>query len=176
MAQLQEQYRHNDAMRPPHVDSAHLRQALSQFATGITVVATRNEQDHWIGLTVNSFNSVSLEPPLVLWSLSKRSRYLATFRQCPHYSISVLAAHQQDISQRFSTRHADRFDQVAHHVTELGLPLISDACAHFECRNRHQYEEGDHVIFIGLVERCSAQGGEPLLYFNSSYARLLSAT
>jgi len=163
-------------MRTPHFDSARLRQALGQFATGITVIATRDEHEHFIGLTVNSFNSVSLEPPLILWSLSKRSRYLATFRQCSHYSISVLAAHQQDISQRFSTRHADRFQQVAHHVTELGLPLINDACAHFECRNRHQYDEGDHVIFIGLVEHCSAQGGEPLLYFNSGYAHLLSAT
>ena len=162
-------------MRASHFDSTRLRQALGQFATGITVIATRDEQEHFIGLTVNSFNSVSLEPPLILWSLSKRSRYLATFRQCSHYSISVLAAHQQDISQRFSTRHADRFQQVPHHVTELGLPLINNACAHFECRNRHQYEEGDHVIFIGLVEHCSAQGGEPLLYFNSGYARLHSA-
>lgn len=68
-------------MRTPHFDSARLRQALGQFATGITVIATRDEHEHFIGLTVNSFNSVSLEPPLILWSLSKRSRYLATFRQ-----------------------------------------------------------------------------------------------
>jgi flavin reductase (DIM6/NTAB) family NADH-FMN oxidoreductase RutF len=163
-------------MHSPHFDSTHLRKALGQFATGITVIATRDEQNHCIGLTVNSFNSVSLEPALILWSLSKSSRYLATFRACPHYSISVLAAHQQDISQRFSTRHADRFQQVPHHLSESGLPLITDACAHFECRNLHQYEEGDHVIFIGLIERCSAHGGEPLLYYNSGYARLLSAT
>lgn len=159
-------------MRSPHFDSAALRQALAQFATGITIVATRDEHDQLVGLTVNSFNSVSLDPPLILWSLSKRSRYLAGFRAAQRYTISVLAAHQQDLSQRFATRHAERFPHVPHRLTEHGLPLIEDACASFECYNRRQYDEGDHVIFIGLVERCAVQGGAPLVYFNSQYAQL----
>ena len=148
------------------------RHAMGQFATGITVVATRDSEEEFVGLTVNSFNSVSLHPPLVLWSLSKHSRYLATFRQAPRYTISVLNAEQEEVSRLFSTRHSQRFHQVAHELTPHGLPVIAQACAWFECTQRSQYEEGDHVIFIGQVESCVVTPSAPLIYFNSAYQSL----
>lgn len=154
------------------VTSSAFRHAMSRFATGITVVATRDSDNELVGLTVNSFNSVSLQPPLVLWSLSQNSRYLATFRQAPRYTISVLSAQQEKISRLFSTRHSQRFGQVEHELTAHGLPVIAQACAWLECTARHQYEAGDHLIFVGQVESCVVTPNAPLVYFNSAYCQL----
>lgn len=168
-------------MRSSNFDSRFFRDALSQFVTGVTVLATRDEHQHLLGLTVNSFNSVSLDPPLVLWSLSKTSRYLFAFKNASRYSINVLSAGQQSISQAFAKRRvgsladptSDPFSTVAHQLSDLGLPIIDDYCAWFECLNHRQYDEGDHVIFVGLVERCKAQHSQrPLVYFNGGYTNL----
>jgi flavin reductase (DIM6/NTAB) family NADH-FMN oxidoreductase RutF len=149
--------------------SADFRRALAQFATGITVVTTIAPDGTPVGLTANSFSSVSLEPPLVLWSLSLKSQSLAVFRACQRYLIHVLAADQLDVAQRFATRGADRFGPTAWCPTDDGLPRLEGCVAWFECGNRSQYEEGDHVIMVGRVEAFQVPGGAPLIFHGSRY-------
>ncbi len=157
----------------PDFEPPHFRQALSRFATGVTVVTThasgaRKGDRHstsFVGLTASSFNSVSLTPPLVLWSLGLHSSSLPLFRSGTHYVINVLAADQLELCQRFAYGKGDRFAGVDYSLGQSGLPILSGALAWFECHNRSRYEEGDHVIFVGEVERCGfADGKEPLVF------------
>ncbi|MFN4328741.1 MAG: flavin reductase family protein [Limnobacter sp.] len=149
---------------------AHLfRQALSQFATGITIITTRKADGSYAGVTANSFNSVSLHPPLVLWSLSKKSSNNDAFAQAEHFGVSVLAAEQQDLSAHFSTFKGDRFAGLTVQEGLGGCPLIPDALAHFECRIKSRYEEGDHTIMIGEVIKCDFREGEALVYRSRKY-------
>jgi flavin reductase (DIM6/NTAB) family NADH-FMN oxidoreductase RutF len=145
-------------------DSAHFRQALSQFATGVTVITTRLADGSFRGLTASSFNSVSLEPPLVLWSLGNRANSLPIFSGNSHYVINVLAAHQQELATRFSRRTDDPFAGIAYELSRTGQPILKGASAWFECHNRSRYPEGDHVIFVGEVEDCAAQPQASLLF------------
>ena len=139
---------------PPDFDSAYFRRALSQFATGIAVVIARAPDGEAHGLTVNSFSSVSLDPPLVLWSLANKARSMPVFMQASHYIINVLSEQQADLALRFSQKIANRFESLAFDLSRTGLPILHGAVAWFECQNRSRYQEGDHVIFVGQVERC----------------------
>ncbi|WP_345811551.1 flavin reductase family protein [Paraburkholderia sp. PREW-6R] len=139
---------------PPNFDQAAFKQALGQFATGVTVITTRAASGQLIGITASSFNSVSLNPPLVLWSLATRSASMPVFRANSHYVVNVLAASQLDLCKRFATVKGDRFEGVSHAEGDTGMPVLDGALAWFECHNRSRYEEGDHVIFVGEVERC----------------------
>jgi len=151
-----------------------LRAALSQFATGVTIVTALAPDGEPIGLTVSSFNSVSLSPPLVLWSLSHGSHSLDAFRQCEHYAIHVLAASQLELAQRFAARGVDRFAGLTCAIGLGHVPLLPDTLATFECRNHRQHPEGDHTIFVGEVLRCTHQAdAPPLLYHRST---LMGAT
>lgn len=142
-----------------------LRAALGQFATGVTIVTTRDPLGQPVGLTVSSFNSVSLSPPLVLWSLAHTASTLDAFTHCGHYAIHVLSAAQSAWAQQFATRGVDRFANVPTHPGLGGVPLLPDCLATFECRNRSRHVEGDHIIFVGEVLRCShSPRGEPLMY------------
>jgi flavin reductase (DIM6/NTAB) family NADH-FMN oxidoreductase RutF len=154
--------------------SADFRRALAQYATGVTVVTTLAPDGTPTGLTVNSFSSVSLDPPLVLWSLSLKSESLAVFRECERYLIHVLAADQLQIAKRFATRGADKFGPTAWRPTDDGLPLLAGCTAWFECGNRSQYEEGDHVILVGRVEAFQTIGGAPLIFHNARYVSHLA--
>lgn len=145
------------------------RRALSQFATGITVVTTRSATEEPTGITVNSFNSVSLDPPLVLWSLAFSATTYDVFRHCTHYMVNVLAATQVELAKRFASRGTDKFAKVRWSPTDSGLPRLDGCVAWFECANRSQHEEGDHVILVGRVESFEAAGGPPLVYHNSKY-------
>jgi flavin reductase (DIM6/NTAB) family NADH-FMN oxidoreductase RutF len=153
----------------PPLDPQALRHALSQFATGITIITTRRADGQYVGVTANSFNSVSLSPPLVLWSLSKRSSNQAAFAESEFYAVSVLAAEQQDLAVHFSSFKGDRFAGLE--VTEGlgGCPLIANALAHFECRVKSRYDEGDHIIMVGEVLRCNARDGQALVYRARQY-------
>ncbi len=118
-----------------------------------------------MGLTVSSFNSVSLAPPLVLWSLSLSSSSLAVLERSTHYAINVLASDQLDLAKRFATRSsADRFDDVSWQAGRHGAPLLTGSTAWFECYNRSRYREGDHCIFVGEVEHCGHTDGMPLVF------------
>ena len=157
------------ALAPTFTPQA-FRAALGMFATGVTIVTARDADGVLVGLTANSFNSVSLEPPLVLWSLSRQAGSMPAFARGSHYAINILAADQHALAVRFAGKSADRFEGVAFHVNAAGAPLLDGAAAVFECFNRSQYEEGDHVIFVGEVERCShREGAVPLIYHGGRY-------
>ena len=156
--------------RSPSFSSLEFRAALGMFATGVTIVTARGPDGEPVGLTANSFNSVSLNPPLVLWSLSRRAGTLAAFRAGSHYAINILAADQRALAERFASKSADRFAGVKCHEGTAGAPVIEGAVAVFECFNRSRYEEGDHVIFVGEVERCEHRAGaQPLLFHGGRY-------
>jgi flavin reductase (DIM6/NTAB) family NADH-FMN oxidoreductase RutF len=157
-------------------DSAHFRQALSQFATGVTVITTRLADGSFRGLTASSFNSVSLEPPLVLWSLGNLANSLPIFSGNSHYVVNVLSAGQQELAQRFSRRLTDNpFEGVEYELSRTGQPILKGVAAWFECHNRSRYPEGDHVIFVGEVEECELAPQPALVFhggrFGSTQAR-----
>ncbi|MFI4986509.1 MAG: flavin reductase [Alphaproteobacteria bacterium] len=137
----------------PGIDKRAFRAALGRFPTGVTVVTTLGPGGRRIGLTANSFNSVSLDPPLVLWSLAKSAASLPYFVKAPHYVINVLAADQIALSRQFASAGEDRFLDVVCREGLGGVPIIEGCAAWFECHNVHQYEGGDHVILVGRVER-----------------------
>jgi flavin reductase (DIM6/NTAB) family NADH-FMN oxidoreductase RutF len=158
-----------DTATPPF-SPREFRDALGMFATGVTIVTARTPDGRRIGLTANSFNSVSLDPPLVLWSLARRAASLAALRAGSHYAIHVLAADQRGLAERFATRGIDRWAGVSHADGLGGAPLIDGAAAVFECANRSRYDEGDHVIFVGRVERCAHRvGASPLLFHGGRF-------
>jgi flavin reductase (DIM6/NTAB) family NADH-FMN oxidoreductase RutF len=155
---------------PPDFSPTEFRTALGMFATGVTVVTARDAQGRFIGLTANSFNSVSLSPPLVLWSLARSAGSMAAFSTGSHYAINILSADQQDLAVQFSSACQDRFAGVAFTIGADGAPLLEGAVAHFECFNRSRYNEGDHVIFVGEVERCTHRpGASPLLFHGGQF-------
>ena len=153
-----------------HPTPSTLRAALGLFATGVTIVTARAADGRLVGLTANSFNSVSLEPPLVLWSLSKRAGSMPVFSQGSHYAIHILAAEQLELAKRFATRDIDRFAGLTFEEGAGGVPLIPGCAAVFECANRSQYEEGDHIILVGAVERAThREGAQPLIFHGGRY-------
>lgn len=154
----------------PTFSPSEFRQALGMFATGVTIVTARTASGTLVGLTANSFNSVSLSPPLVLWSLAKSAGSMAALSTGSHYAINILSADQQALAQQFASKDTDRFAGVAFVLGAAGAPLLAGAVASFECFNRSQYEEGDHVIFVGEVERCThTVGAAPLLYHGGKF-------
>jgi flavin reductase (DIM6/NTAB) family NADH-FMN oxidoreductase RutF len=156
--------------QPPSFSPQEFRTALGMFATGVTIVTARTAAGKVVGLTANSFNSVSLSPPLVLWSLARAAASMAVFSAGSHYAINVLAADQKALAERFATRGGDRFTGVTFDEGAGGAPLLHGAAASFECFNRSRYEEGDHVIFVGEVERCTHRpGASPLLFHGGRY-------
>ena len=140
------------------------------FATGVTIVTARTALGELVGLTANSFNSVSLSPPLVLWSLSRAASAMGALATGTHYAVNILAADQKHLAERFAGKHAERWVGVPFTDGPSGAPLLTGAVASFECFNRSRYEEGDHVIFVGEVERCSHRAGAaPLLYHGGKF-------
>jgi flavin reductase (DIM6/NTAB) family NADH-FMN oxidoreductase RutF len=136
----------------------------------VTIVTARTGEGKVVGLTANSFNSVSLDPPLVLWSLAQAAASLPAFRAGSHYAINVLAAGQKALAERFALKGADRWAGVQFTDGMGGAPLLAGAAATFECFNRSRYEEGDHVIFVGEVERCTWHAGaSPLLFHGGRF-------
>jgi flavin reductase (DIM6/NTAB) family NADH-FMN oxidoreductase RutF len=150
-------------------DRRDFRRALGQFATGVTVVSTRAKDGRRVGITVNSFASVSLDPPLVLWSLSRQAASFADFANASHFAVNVLSASQHHLSRRFSTPLPDKFEGVECLEGFAGCPLLKEATAHFVCRNIRQMDVGDHVIFLGEVEEYKWSDGEPLVFHSGRY-------
>lgn len=153
-------------------DATTFRRTLGMFATGITVITARNRDGSLIGLTVNSFNSVSLDPPLIIWSLANTSSVREALETCEYYAVNVLARDQMEISNLFASKTADRFKDVEWEAGLGGAPVLAGCCAVFEVRNTLRYPGGDHVIFVGEVERCDRSEREPLIFFNGRYASL----
>jgi flavin reductase (DIM6/NTAB) family NADH-FMN oxidoreductase RutF len=158
----------NDAPLPS--DTRHLRNCLGTFATGVTVITARVPDGGFAGLTANSFSALSLDPALILWSLNRSARSLQVFLQASHFAINILSDHQSELARRFAQPHADRFAGVAVHPGLGGAPLIDQALGWLECTLRSHHEYGDHVLFIGQVQRCNRASGEPLLFSQGKFA------
>ena len=152
----------------PLDDLRAFRRALGQFATGVTVV-TSNTSDYKVGMTVNSFASVSLDPPLVSWSIRKESQHRETFTQGEHFAVSVLAEDQVDLCSVFGRPQEKQFDTVSWTESIHGDPLLDNAIAHFECKVEAVYPGGDHDIIIGRVERYTRLAGTPLVFSQGQY-------
>ena len=164
-------------MSPPSRAAAHpavsseraYRDALARFATGVTVICARAPDGTLAGFTANSFNSVSLDPPLVVWSLARDASNLAAFEQADGYVINVLADDQVELARRFASPHADRFTGVDYQLGPVGAPRIAGCVAWFECRHHSQQRAGDHVLFIGRVEAFARHAGTGLVFHHGRY-------
>ena len=165
--------------RTPEFSSRDFRNALGMFATGVTIVTARMPDGKLLGLTANSFNSVSLEPPLVLWSLARKASSLQAMCAATHYAINVLTADQQALAEQFARRDIDRWAGVDYTLGKSGVPVLAGVAASFECFSRSRYDEGDHIIFVGEVEHCHHQiDASPLVYHGGKFytERLLGDT
>jgi 4-hydroxyphenylacetate 3-hydroxylase, reductase component len=156
----------------PALDQRAFRRTLGQFATGVTVITTKLGEDLF-AITANSFSSVSLSPPMVLWSLRKESRSLAAFQQSDRFAINILAADQIELSSHFSRAATDKFASCVWQEGIGGVPLLDDVAAQFECRRAAQYDGGDHVIFLGHVEYFRCFDRAALLFAQGRYALAL---
>jgi flavin reductase (DIM6/NTAB) family NADH-FMN oxidoreductase RutF len=150
-----------------------LRQALGAFATGVVVITTLTDAGDPVGITVNSFSSLSLAPPLVLWSLNATSPSRCHFDSARRFAVNVLSEDQIALSHRFASRTALKFSNIPVHTGIEGLPLFDGCAAVFECRLQAQHPGGDHVIYIGAVERFEAYPQRaPLLFHEGLYRRI----
>lgn len=153
------------------ISPADFRHVLSHFASGVTVVTTTDADAQPAGLTASAFTSVSLDPPLVLVCVDHKSQTYPALLERGRFAVNILCADQTDLSKRFASTRLDKFTDVRYRTSELGLPLIDDALAYLECTTVNTHVEGDHTIFVGLVERSGTGSGEPLLYFRGQYDR-----
>jgi flavin reductase (DIM6/NTAB) family NADH-FMN oxidoreductase RutF len=158
---------------PQAFDSRQFRDALGEFATGVTIICARASGGRYVGLTANSFNSVSLDPPLVLWSLSRRSASLPAFEAAERYSVNVLSADQTELARRFSRPHADRFAGVGYRMGWADAPLIDGCVAWFECRHHGRHRAGDHVVFLGEVATCERAKGSGLVFHHGHFGSVV---
>ena len=149
-------------------DPLSFRDALGQFATGVTIVTARATDGHPVGVTANSFNSVSMHPPLVLWSLARSSRSMRVFEGADSFAVHILASDQDALSNRFASRDADKFAGID--CAGEGPPLLTDCTARFVCKTRNMYDGGDHIIFVGEVVDYEHADKPPLLFHGGDYA------
>ena len=155
---------------PPALDPKEFRTALGSFATGVTVITAVGSDGTPVGLTANSFNSVSLDPPMVLWSLSRKALSLPVFVQAQHWAVHVLAADQEPLSNRFAKSGADKFAGLDLESSLEGVPLIRGCAARFQCKTSFQHEGGDHIIFVGEVTAFDRSDHSPLVFHAGRYA------
>lgn len=157
----------------PELDPRMFRQALGQFATGVAVITAQAENGSAIGLTMSSFNSVSVDPPLILFSMDRKAFSLAAMTEAAGYAVNILGRDQERLSDQFARSLSDKWSAVEHSLGHAAAPLIAGALAHFECEPYAQYDGGDHVIFVGRVLRFSAYpANEPLIFFRGAYRSL----
>jgi 4-hydroxyphenylacetate 3-hydroxylase, reductase component len=154
------------------IETRQLRNALGRFATGVTIVSCRDATGGFVGLTCNSFNSLSLHPALVLWSLRRASPSLPVFRAAERFAVNVLAESQIEMSRRFASPAEDKFAEGPWALGEHGAPVLAGCCAVFECETVSHQEAGDHCLFIGRVLACSETALPPLV-FQAGHYRLL---
>jgi len=159
-----------NAFTPSAENSRSLRDAYSKFTTGITVV-TANAPSGPVGMTANSFSSISLDPPLVLWAASLHSRRLPVFKEAEHFAIHVLSDKQRDVCDAFA-QSANAFGQVDHRFNANNVPLLHNCLARFECKFSASYPAGDHLIIVGEVEEVELSGGNALTFFDGDFKNL----
>jgi len=154
-------------------DPKAFRNALGSFATGVTVVTTLDKDGNKVGMTANSFNSVSLDPMLVLWSIAKTANTFDTYNEADHFAIHILGAEQQNISNKFASKGVDRFEGIETKEGIAGIPVLTDCKAAFQCTIESRFEGGDHIILVGRVEAFETQEDKaPLIFHAGQYAQL----
>jgi flavin reductase (DIM6/NTAB) family NADH-FMN oxidoreductase RutF len=158
------------------VSRDEFRRACGRFATGVSIASVMDYAGTPHGLTVSSFTSVSLEPPLVLICLGHEVTNIEEFRRAPYFGISVLGEEQRPISERFAQKGHDRFDGVGWRRGETGVPLLTAALATMECAAHQRFSVGDHDIFVGQLVNTSVREGAPLIYYASRYGKLSGET
>lgn len=156
-------------------DSKDYRTALGCYATGVAVVSVLDEAGSPRGVTVNSFNSVSLEPPLVSFCIDRAAYSFPCFQKAEHFVVNVLAENQQELSVRFASPQADKWDGIGYDTWESGAPILPDCLVNLECALDAVHDAGDHIILIGLVTKLALgpAGSRPLLYFRGAYSQLV---
>jgi flavin reductase (DIM6/NTAB) family NADH-FMN oxidoreductase RutF len=160
-----------DAQLAP-IDPRVFRDVLGSFATGVVIVTTRGAENEPVGLTVSSFNSVSLDPPLILWSLALKAPSLVAFRAHQHFAINILAETQLELCKTFGRSSPDKFLDVSYRQGVTGAPLLAGAAAHLECRTYARYPGGDHEIYVGEVVAMEGFLHEPLLFHGGAFRKL----
>ncbi|MEX0730077.1 MAG: flavin reductase family protein [Aquisalimonadaceae bacterium] len=153
------------------IDPSKLREALGAFATGVTVVTARAPDGRPVGMTVNSFAAVSLDPPLVLWSAQRDIGPFTAFNMAGHYAVHILHAGQEDIANHFASVMDDKFTAIPYSSGLEALPLLDDFTARFQCRVERRLEGGDHVILLGHVLAVDHRPAEPLVFHAGNYRR-----
>ncbi len=151
------------------IDPLELRRCLGSFVTGVTIITVLDEQGRPIGMTANSFNSVSLDPPLIVWSLRTNASSFGIYSQAKRFVVNILAEDQIDLSNRFARSGLDRFDGVTTTPGIAGVPLIDGCAAYFECSTEATYPGGDHLLFLGRVERIASAAHKPLAFGAGKY-------
>ena len=151
-------------------DPKEFRRALGMFATGVTIVTTTAADGTPVGITANSFNSVSLDPPMVLWSLANNARSLSAFSDSTHWNVHILSNEQEALSNRFARAGEDKFNGLEMDTQPSGAPLLPGCSARFQCKNAFKYDGGDHTIFVGEVVQYDSCALPPLLYVTGGYA------
>lgn len=158
------------------VDQREFRDTVGCFATGITVITTVDEDNNPVGLTANSFTSLSLDPPMVLFCIDRNVASFDAFHANRHFAVNILSADQQEVSKRFAKSGPEKWSGVEFETWSSGCPILTDCIANLECEIDSVYEGGDHVILVGVVRQMACHDGElePLLYFRGRYASLVS--
>jgi len=153
-------------------DKPEFRKALGQFATGVTVITTLDEVGARVGVTANSFSSLSMEPPLILWSLRNSAYSLPAFAQAKFFNVHILGFGQHELSKCFARRGIDKFANIETTKGLDGTPILPDHAALFECKTAHRYAGGDHVIIVGQVMKFSRKDMAPLVIHDGQYATI----
>jgi flavin reductase (DIM6/NTAB) family NADH-FMN oxidoreductase RutF len=155
------------------LEARKLRDALGCFATGVCVITTMSDKQQAVGMTANSFSSVSLDPPLVLWSLQNNSDVYSVFATPRHFAINILSSEQQAYSNQYAKKGQHNLDQAHYRLGKYGAPIIRNALTTFECTLHATYDGGDHLIIVGrVVDMHQRPTGEPLLFYCGRYREL----
>ncbi len=154
------------------IDPIQLRNAFGSFITGVTIITGRAPDGTPVGMTANSFSSVSLDPPLALWSVAKTATAFEVFQACSHFTIHVLHSGQEALSRQFASKNTDRFADTVHELGAGDVPVLTDYSARFECEVEHRYPGGDHIILVGRILAFDNRDKEPLVFYKGQYKQL----
>jgi flavin reductase (DIM6/NTAB) family NADH-FMN oxidoreductase RutF len=153
-------------------DPQKLRECLGKFATGVTVVTCNDANGRPCGITANSFSSVSLDPPLVLWNIAKVSNSLQAYLAAEFFAIHMLTRDQQDLSSHFARTDHTLFDRIDYQISDNGVPILPNTLACLECRTHQIHDSGDHYIIVGEIKKYQSGDRRPLLFFDGQYVEL----
>ena len=159
-------------MTKGNFDQADFRKTLGQFATGVTIVTTLDLEQEPVGITCSSFNSLSMDPPLILWSLAKTAFSLPAFEASKYFNVHILCSDQDQLSNNFAKASTDKFKHVKYKKGLGDTPVLEKYAALFECKTKYKYEGGDHIIFVGEVISFTHEETKPLVFHGGSYAGL----